>query len=130
MGKKSKRMSKHVPSQRQLRVGEELRHLLAQIFDRGELNHPDLVNVTITVTEVRVSPDLSNASIFITRLGGGEQKVLIEAAQSAAPFIRHQLAKRAHLRRVPNLKFEHDTSFDYAMHIDNLLESIDKEGDI
>ncbi|MFL2780709.1 MAG: 30S ribosome-binding factor RbfA [Rhodospirillales bacterium] len=125
MGKKSKHMSRHVPSQRQLRVGEELRHLLSQIFDRGELNHPDLVNVTITVSEVRVSPDLNNATIFITRLGGGERKVLIEAAQSASPFIRRQLAKRVYLRRVPKLKFEADTSFDYAMHIDHLLGSID-----
>ncbi len=125
MGKKSKHMSRHVPSQRQLRVGEELRHLLSQIFDRGELNHPDLINVTITVSEVRVSPDLNNATIFITRLGGGERKVLIEAAQSASPFIRRQLAKRVYLRRVPKLKFEADTSFDHAMHIDQLLGSID-----
>lgn len=122
MNKKSKRASKRPPSQRQLRVGEELRHILAQIVERGELNDPDLENVPITISEVRISPDLGNATIFATRLGGGQPEKIIDALGRAAPFIRRQIAQRIQLRRVPNLSFEADTSFDYAEHIGHLLK--------
>jgi len=116
--------SKRPPSQRQLRVGEELRHVLAQVIERGELHDPELDGVSITVTEVRISPDLSNATIFVTRLGGAQAEETVAALERATPFLRHQIAQRVQLRHVPNLIFEADTSFDYAEHIGQLLDDV------
>ncbi len=122
--------SKRPPSQRQLRVGEELRHVLAQVIERGDLHDPELEGVSITVTEVRISPDLSNATIFVTRLGGGQAEETVAALERATPFLRHQIAQRVHLRHVPNLTFEADTSFDYAEHIGQILSDVTTdEGD-
>ena len=128
MGKNSFRASKRPISQRQLRVGEELRHVLAQIILRGELNDPELRGLPVTVSEVRVSPDLSSATVFVTQLGGGNSVKIEKALKRATPFLRRQIAHRVHLRRVPNLIFESDTSFDYAERIDNLLQDVNKEG--
>ncbi|MBT4941291.1 MAG: 30S ribosome-binding factor RbfA, partial [Rhodospirillaceae bacterium] len=108
MSKKSKRAGQRPPSQRQLRVGEELRHVISQVIERGDLHDPDLAGVSITVSEVRISPDLGNATIFVTRLGGGQAAEMIEALGRAAPFLRRQVAEKVHLRRVPNLIFEAD----------------------
>jgi ribosome-binding factor A len=124
MSKNSKRAPKRPPSQRQLRVGEELRHVLAQVIERGELHDPDLEGVSITVSEVRISPDLGNATIFVSRLGGGQSEEIVTALERAAPFLRRQVAERVHLRRVPSLVFEADTSFDYAEHIGQILEDV------
>ncbi|MBT3991195.1 MAG: 30S ribosome-binding factor RbfA [Rhodospirillaceae bacterium] len=124
MSKKSKRAGQRPPSQRQLRVGEELRHVISQVIERGDLHDPDLAGVSITVSEVRISPDLGNATIFVTRLGGGQAAEMIEALGRAAPFLRRQVAEKVHLRRVPNLIFEADTSFDYAEHIGHILEDV------
>ena len=123
MNKNSFRTSKRPISQRQLRVGEELRHVLAQIILRGELNDPDLRGLPVTVSEVRVSPDLSSATVFVTQLGGGNSDKIERALGRATPFLRRQIANRVHLRRVPNLSFERDTSFDYAQRIDNILQA-------
>jgi ribosome-binding factor A len=127
MGKNSFRTSKRPVSQRQLRVGEELRHVLAQIILRGELNDPDLRGLPVTVSEVSVSPDLSSATVFVTQLGGGNSDKIEKALGRATPFLRRQIARRVHLRRVPSLKFERDTSFDYAERIDNILQDVNKE---
>jgi ribosome-binding factor A len=127
MSKNSFRTSKRPISQRQLRVGEELRHVLAQIILRGELNDPDLRGLPITVSEVRVSPDLGSATVFVTQLGGGTTDKIEKALGRATPFLRRQIASRVHLRRVPNLSFERDTSFDYAESIDNILQDVNKE---
>ena len=118
--------SKRPFSQRQLRVGEELRHVLAQIILRGELNDPDLKGLPITISEVRISPDLSNATVFVTQLGGGKPDKMVQALGRATPFFRHQIARRVHLRRVPNLSFEHDTSFDYAERIGKILGDVNQ----
>lgn len=109
------------PSQRQLRVGEEIRHLLAGIFMRGEIHDPDLAGVTLTVTEVRVSPDLRRATAFVTRLGRSDVDVLLPALRRVAPFLRGLLAKSLRLRVAPELSFQADTSMDYAMRVDALL---------
>ena len=116
--------SKRPPSQRQLRVGEELRHVLAQVIERGDLHDPELDGVSITVTEVRISPDLSNATVFVMRLGGSHSAETVAALERATPFLRHQIAQRVHLRHVPNLTFEADTSFDYAEHIGQILNDV------
>ncbi len=109
------------PSQRQLRVGEEIRHLLAAIFARDEIRDPELAGVAITVTEVRVGPDLKRATAFVTRLGRSDAEALLPALRRAAPFLRGQLAKSLRLRVAPDLSFQADTSIDYAMQVDRLL---------
>lgn len=108
-------------SQRQLRVGEELRHSLAALFQRADFHDPELAALNITVTEVRISPDLRNATAFVTPLGGGNMEETLAVLRRGAPFLRGQIARVINLRHVPMLSFEGDTSFDYANHIDNIL---------
>jgi ribosome-binding factor A len=108
------------PSQRQLRVGEEIRHALADIFRRGEFRDPALRDLNVTVTEVRISPDLKNATAFIVPLGGGHPE-LIAALNRAAHFLRGQVAAQTRLQFAPRLSFQVDSSFDYAANIDRLL---------
>lgn len=114
---------KGASGQRPLRVGEEIRHNLADIFMRGECRSPDLFDATITVSEVRVSPDLKNATAFIMPLAGANKERLLQALKDAAPEIRHHLSKRVKLRHTPRLHFTLDASFDEAERIDNLLKS-------
>ena len=109
------------PGTRPLRVGEEIRHALSAIFARGELRDPELIGVSITVTEVRVSPDLLQATAFVAPLGGGDVDKIVAALHRAAPYIRGQVVKAVKLRRAPNLGFVPDTSFDYASRIDAAL---------
>jgi ribosome-binding factor A len=111
------------PSQRQLRVGEELRHIIAQVIDRGDFRDPDLFGRAITVTEVRVSPDLSNATVFVIPLGGGDCTPILVGLKRAKAFLRHEIGKQIKLRVVPNLSFESDHSFDEASKIDAILRS-------
>lgn len=111
------------PSQRQLRVGEEIRHELAAILQRGDFRDPDLLDLNVTVTEVRISPDLRAATAFVTPLGGGKLGSALAALRRAAPFLRGQLAKTLSLRYAPSLSFEPDVSFDYAGRIDAILHS-------
>ncbi|OWJ56180.1 30S ribosome-binding factor RbfA [Inquilinus limosus] len=109
------------PSQRQLRVGEELRHSLAAILLRGEMHDPDLAGVSITVSEVRPSPDMKHATVFVTTLNGDKMDVVLPALRRAASFLRGQVAKTVRLRHTPQLSFQADTSFDYAQKINTLL---------
>jgi ribosome-binding factor A len=109
------------PSQRQLRVGEELRHVLAQVLGRGELRDPALVDRTITVTEVRVSPDLKNATAFVVPLGGAHADEVLKALKKSAHFLRGQVSHEINLRYAPNLFFELDRTFDQAQRIDEIL---------
>ncbi|MDQ2104156.1 30S ribosome-binding factor RbfA [Azospirillum isscasi] len=111
------------PSQRQLRVGEEIRHALADLFRRGDFHDPELADLNVTVTEVRISPDLRNATAFVTPLGGGHMDETLSALRRAAPFLRGQIARAINLRHAPTLSFEADTSFDYAGRIDAILHS-------
>ncbi len=111
------------PSQRQLRVGEELRHALARILERGEIRDADVAGRGVTVTEVSVSPDLRQATVFVVPLGGGEAGPLLAGLTRVRPFLRRRLAQEVRLRVVPELSFEADTSFDRAERIDQLLRS-------
>jgi ribosome-binding factor A len=108
-------------SQRQLRVGEELRHALSSILSRGELRDPHLTDVSLTVTEVRISPDRKNATAFVVPLGGGELQSVIDALNHAAGFLRSQLGREVQLRHTPGLSFQADHSFDEAARINALL---------
>jgi ribosome-binding factor A len=118
------------PSQRQLRVGEELRHTLAQIFDRRELRDPALADATVTVTEVRVSPDLKNATAFVMPLGGGHAEEIVAGLRRSAPYLRGVVARSVQLRHAPALGFELDRSFDHASRIDALLHRPDVARDL
>jgi ribosome-binding factor A len=104
-------------------VGEEVRHALVQVLAEGHLRDPDLAQAQITVTEVRVSPDLKNASCFVTRLGGGDGTPLTKALNRAAPYLRGELAHRVRLKFAPQLRFELDRRFEEASRIDQLLRS-------
>ena len=110
-----------VVSQRQQRVAEEIRHVLANIIQRGELKDPQLMDLSVTVSEVRVSPDLKNATAFIAPLGGGSSEELATAMNRAAPFIRMRLGKKLSLKYLPKVIFEADKSFDYAQKIESIL---------
>jgi ribosome-binding factor A len=119
----SRRESK-APSQRQLRVGEEVRHAIAWALERGEVRDPDVHGIAITVTEVRISPDLKNATAFVVPLGGGSEgdlEKLLKGLNRAVPYLRKVIARSVQLRSVPRLNFIADVSFDEASHIDRLL---------
>jgi ribosome-binding factor A len=115
------RNSQRAPSQRQLRVGEELRHLIAHILEKGDIRDPDVAGKLITVTEVSVSPDLRSAVAYVVPLGGGEDKALLAGLKRVAPFFRHELARRLALRAVPSLTFAADIAFERARRIEALL---------
>jgi ribosome-binding factor A len=108
-------------SQRQLRVGEELRHILAQLLRPGELRDPALADASVTVTEVRLSPDLKNATAFVMPLGGGNVDEIIAGLKRSAPYLKSRVAREVALRHVPNLSFALDRAFDSAAHITELL---------
>ncbi|MDA8232038.1 MAG: 30S ribosome-binding factor RbfA [Magnetospirillum sp.] len=116
--------------QRSLRVGEEIRHALAGVIERGEFRDPDLADRGITVTEVRVSPDLRNATVFITPLGGGDPASVLAGLKRAKAFLRHELARLVQLRQVPDLWFQADDSFDEASRIERLLRSPEVRRDV
>ena len=109
------------PTQRQLRVAEEIRHVLSGIFGRGEFRDPDLASAHITVTEVRIGPDLKRATAFISRLGRSDVDILLPALERATPYLRGQVAKALRLRIAPDLTFTPDQALDYAMKIDELM---------
>ncbi len=109
------------PSQRQLRVGEEIRHVLSGILATGDLRDPDLSGVSITVSEVRPSPDLRNATAFVMPLAGQNQDAIIAALNRAAGHLRGRLGRSVHLKFTPSLKFVADETFDEATRILNLL---------
>lgn len=118
------------PSVRQLRVGEEIRHCLAEIFGRGELHDPAVAGISLTVTEVRISPDLRNATAFVLPFGGGDIDIVLEALGRAAPYLRGRIGKQLRLRFLPNLSFRRDPSFDEATRIDAILRSPDVARDL
>ena len=109
------------PSQRQLRVAEEIRHVLAGLFERRDFRDPELADAEITVTEVRVGPDLKHAVAFISRLGRSDVDALLPALQRATSFLRGQVARALRLKFAPELTFQPDHALDYAAKIDRLL---------
>jgi ribosome-binding factor A len=107
--------------QRRLRVGEELRHLLAELLRPDELRDPALRDANVTVTEVRLSPDLRDATAFVMPLGGANADEILAGLRRGAPFLKARLARRVELRRVPNIVFALDHAFDSAERIASLL---------
>ena len=110
------------PSQRQLRAGELVRHALVEIVRTETFVDPVLADTSITIGEVRVSPDLKHAMCFVEPLGGVRADAVIEALNRAAKFLRGRLGHSIEMKFTPALKFVHDDSFDTATHINRLLE--------
>jgi ribosome-binding factor A len=109
-------------SQRQLRVGEALRHVLAELLLRGAVHDPLLAAASLTVSEVRVSRDLRHAVAYVTELGGELRPELLAALARAAPYLRGEAARRVHLKYAPELSFRVDPSFAEAARIDAILD--------
>lgn len=121
MGKSNKDSDNGSPSLRLLRVSENLRHAISEVLIRGEINDALLEKVSVTVSEVRASPDLRHAVAFIMPLGGDGQDDILAALNSHAKFIRGQVGKKVRMKYLPRLVFRLDESFDEATHISTLL---------
>ena len=119
----SKGHSRRGPSQRQLRVGESLRKALSEIFLRSEIADPDLAGAAVTVSEVRTSPDLKNATIYVLPLGGDNEDLVVAALERHKKFVRGELARRISLRYMPELTFELDATFNQSDAVDALLRT-------
>ena len=111
------------PSQRQLRVGEMLRHALSHVLRRGELRDPDLAGVSVTITQVKPSPDMRYATIFCEPLGGKNAKTVIAALNRHKGFLRGETGRLIALKFTPELRFLEDESFAEAQKIESLLRS-------
>ncbi len=122
MSKKTKAASA-APSQRMLRVAELIRHKLAEMLSRGDIHDDVLAGSVITVPEVRLSPDLKIATVYIMPLGGEDSKPAIEALARNKRFIRGEIARTINLKYAPDLRFLRDETFDEASRIDRLLRS-------
>ncbi|WP_456618511.1 MULTISPECIES: 30S ribosome-binding factor RbfA [unclassified Bradyrhizobium] len=110
-------------SQRQLRVGEQVRHALADILAQGIVHDADLEGHIITVPEVRMSPDLKLATIYVMPLGGRDTEVVIAALERNKKFLRGEVARRVNLKFAPDLRFRVDERFDEAERIEKLLRT-------
>lgn len=104
-------------------MSELLRHALAEVFVREEIDDPVLAGVAVTVTEVRVSPDLRSATAFVMPLGGGDRALVVKALNRHTRFVRGELARRVELKFMPTLAFKLDDSFDRSERIEKLLRS-------
>ena len=111
------------PGQRQLRAGEVIRHALVHALQRGEVHDPDLDGASITVSEVRVSPDLKHAIAFVMPLMGRNKETVLAALRRSRNFIRGIVAKASTWKFVPEIDFELDRSFEQSERVDQLLNS-------
>ena len=119
----SRRSGSKAPSQRMLRVGELVRHALADVLQRGEVMDPVLEGHVITVPEVRMSPDLKLATVYVMPLGGKDSDAVLKALEKNKKHLRMQAVRRLELKSAPDLRFLLDESFDRGAHIDGLLRS-------
>ena len=115
--------SAKAPSQRQLKVGELIRHVVAEIFARGEIVDDVLSRYSLTVSEVRMTPDLKLATIFVLPLGGVGAENVVKQLEQHKRFVRGEIAKRVNLRFMPEIRFKADGSFASSQRIDELLAS-------
>src|SRR5690606_19129524 len=118
------------PSQRQLRVGELIRHALADILARGEIHDPIIEGHMITVPEVRMSADLRLATIYVIPLGGRDQAEVLAALERNKRFLRAEIAHRVNLKFAPEIRIRIDDSFAEAERIDKLLRSPEVQRDL
>lgn len=114
------------PSQRQLRVGEQLRHIIAEVMQRGHFYDEALINgaSNVTVTEVRPSPDLKQATAYVIPLGGKDIETILPALNEAAPVFQKEINKQSSMKFTPRIRFKMDNSFDNAQKLENILGNI------
>src|ERR1700719_4511115 len=117
-------------SQRQLRVGETVRHAVAEILAHGDVHDPDLEGHIITVPEVRMSPDLKLATIYVMPLGGRDTDKVISALARNKRFLRGEIAHRVNLKFAPDIRFHIDDRFDEAERIEKLLRTPEVQRDL
>jgi ribosome-binding factor A len=117
-------------SQRQLRVGELIRHELADMLSRGGIHHPVLESHMITVPEVRMSADLRLATIYVMPLGGRDEKDVLDALDRNKRYVRGEIARRVNLKFAPELRFRIDERFDEAERIERLLRTPEVRRDL
>ena len=117
-------------SQRQLRVGELIRHELAEMLARGDVHDPVIEAHMITVPEVRMSPDLRLATIYVMPLGGKDIDEVIEALERNKRFLRGEIARRVNLKFAPEIRFRIDERFDEAERIEKLLRTPEVQRDL
>jgi len=110
------------PTQRQLRAGELMRHALVEILREEDFSDAALIGVSVTVTEVRMSPDLRHGTVFIEPLGGAHAAEVVEALNRHAKFLRGRLGRSIDMKFTPDLKFLHDETFDEAQRMDRLFD--------
>lgn len=123
MRRKTKRDSGPNASQRQLRVGELIRHALAEMLTRGDVHDPVIESRMITVPEVAVTADLRLATVYVMPLGGKDGKAVVAALEHNKKFLRGEIARTINLKFAPELRFRLDERFDEAERIDKLLRS-------
>ena len=123
MSRQHKRASAGGGSQRQLRVGEAVRHAVADILIHGDVHDPELERHTITVPEVRMSPDLKLATIYVMPLGGRDTEIVVAALERNKKFLRGEVARRVNLKFAPDIRFRVDDRFDEAERIEKLLRT-------
>lgn len=114
------------PSQRQLRVGEQLKHIIAETLQRGHFHDPALIEgaSNVTVTEVSPSPDLKQATAYIVPLGGENVDDILPALNRAGPVFQKEINKQSNMKFTPRISFKMDTSFDKAQRLENILGNI------
>ena len=111
------------PSQRQQRVAEVVRHALAEVLSRGDIQDPVLTSHVVTIPEVRMSPDLKLATAYVMPLGGQDERAVLAALDRNRKLLRQEVAHRINLKFAPDLRFRRDETFDEAARIDALLRS-------
>lgn len=112
------------------RIGEQVRHALAEVLARGELRDDLLSKVIVNVSEVRVTPDLRHATVFVKALGGGDDMAVVKALAGHARYLRGEVARRMATKYTPDLKFRPDESFDAGARIDAVLRRPDIARDL
>src|SRR5215207_6863791 len=123
MARGHKRETGNMPTQRALRAGELVRHAVAEIFSRGDVHDPVLEGHLITVPEVRMSPDLRMATIYVMPLGGKDTKDVLEALERNKRYLRGEIAHHVNLKFAPEIRFRADERFDEAERIEKLLRT-------
>jgi ribosome-binding factor A len=118
------------PSQRQQRVAELVRHALAEVLQRGDVQDPVLASHVVTIPEVRMSPDLRLATAYVMPLGGEHERAVLQALERNRKVLRQEVAHRVNLKFAPDLRFLRDETFDEASRIDALLRSEKVQRDV
>jgi ribosome-binding factor A len=130
MARRQQRPSERTASQRQLRVGELVRHALAEMLARGDVHDPVLESHLITVPEVRMTPDLRLATVYVMPLGGRDAEAVLAALEHNKKFLRGEVGRRVNLKFAPDIRFRIDDRFDEAERIEKLLRTPQVQRDL